>query len=125
MIANATINAWRKVTGTTGAGEPVLSELVVGHKIPCELLEPSAGRRATERAVGLVVSRVVLVPAAAIASLGGGGHEPAPGDRLYVARTRTPSVQEELDLVEARELADEGGSVWELKFGKRVDSESR
>lgn len=119
MLPDSTIATWRKRTGTTGAGEPVFTAATVAHPIPCQMIQPSSVYRASERAAGLEVSRVVTVPASAL-----GGLTPEIGDRLTIARVRTPSVLEELDIVEAREQPDEAGPVWEMKFGTRLDSES-
>jgi hypothetical protein len=119
MLTNATVNSWAQVTGTTGAGHPSRTALTLAHKIPCELVMPSAARRATERAAGIELSRVVLVEARALAPVAGLG-DPAVGDQLTVALARRPDVLETLDLVEVRELPGEDGSVWECKCGQRL-----
>ena len=116
---NATIRSWERVTATDGAGEPVRETLVVNHPIPCELVYPSAARKATERAAGVALSRVVLVPAAALRGVDGLG-DPVVGDRLTVALVRKPDVRETLDIVETVEQADEAGVVWECKCGERL-----
>jgi hypothetical protein len=123
MLVNATINRFRQLTGTTGGGEPVFAEAVAfAPGIPCECVMPSAARKATERAAGLLVSRILLVGESALT--GAGVAALAVGDRLYIAKTRTPTVEEELDIVELREMEDEGQTVWEAKFGRREDTES-
>lgn len=116
---NATINSWKRTTATTGAGEPVRSELTMAHKVPCELLHPGAARKATERAAGIHLARVVMVPASALVGVAGLG-QPEVGDQLTVALTRRPDVAETIDIVEAIEHDGEAGPEWELKLGVRL-----
>lgn len=121
MLCNATITRWRRRTGTTGAGEPVLDEVVLAHSVPCERVMPSAAQRATERAAGIALVRVLRVASSALAP---SGRAPGVGDRLAVATVRNPDVREEHEVVEVVEHEDEGGVVYELKLGARVDSET-
>lgn len=115
---NATVNSWARITATTGAGEPVRESVTITHALPCELVMPSAARRATERAAGINLARVILIPASVLAATAVG--DPQVGDRVTVALVRKPDVLETHELVEVRELPDEAGVVWECKCGVRL-----
>lgn len=123
IFINSVITAWRRVTGTTGAGEPVLSAITLPTNIPCELIDPSDTRVAQAQSTGVELYRLMRVFSA---SLRVAGVNPTPGDRVTVRLTR-PGVGPEdgpidLEVVGTRALGTDARVV-EIAFGVRRDGQ--
>ena len=123
IFVNSMITAWRRVTGTTGAGEPVLSAVDLPTNIPCELIDPSDTRVAQAQSTGIELKRLMRVFSAALRVA---GINPAAGDRVTVRLTR-PSVGPEdgpidLEVVAVKALGTDARVV-EIAFGVRRDGQ--